>query len=77
MGYTLDNLDSLVVRSRDGLKRIQQIVTGLRDFARLDESDLHAVDVNAGIASTVDVIRNRAEEASRSSWRSNWRRCRR
>ena len=35
------------------MRRIQQIVKDLRDFARLDESDLHEVDLNAGIQSTV------------------------
>ena len=39
-------------RSREGLKRIQQIVKDLRDFARLDEGDLKEADLNAGIDST-------------------------
>ncbi|MDB5320573.1 MAG: zraS 11 [Phycisphaerales bacterium] len=38
--YTLENLEGLFARSREGLRRIQQIVKDLRDFARLDESDL-------------------------------------
>lgn len=54
--YTLDNLHELLSRSREGLKRIQQIVKDLRDFARLDESDLHEVDLNDGIRSTVNII---------------------
>ena len=54
LAYTLENLNPLMVRSRDGLKRIQQIVKDLRDFARLDESDLHEVDPNAGITLTYD-----------------------
>jgi PAS domain S-box-containing protein len=60
--YTLDNLGPLMTRSRDGLKRIQQIVKDLRDFARLDESDLHDVDLNAGIESTINIIRSRAKK---------------
>ena len=39
-----------MAQSRDGLKRIQQIVGDLRDFARIDESELKEVDLNAGIA---------------------------
>jgi PAS domain S-box-containing protein len=58
--YTLNNLEGLVGRSRDGVKRIQQIVKDLRDFARLDESDLHEVDLNPGVTSTVNIIRGRA-----------------
>jgi signal transduction histidine kinase len=60
--YTLNNLEGLMVRSRDGVKRIQHIVKDLRDFARLDESDLHEVDVNTGIESTLNIIRNRAKK---------------
>ena len=61
LGYTMTNLDEMMVRSRDGLKRIQQIVKDLRDFARLDESDLHEVDLNQGVESTVNIIRGRAK----------------
>jgi signal transduction histidine kinase len=58
--YTLTNLDGLLSRSRDGVQRIQQIVRGLRDFARLDESDLKRADLNEGIRSTVDILRPQA-----------------
>jgi len=62
LDYLLENLAPLMARSRDGLKRIQQIVKDLRDFARLDESDLHEVDLNAGITSTLNIIRSRAKK---------------
>jgi PAS domain S-box-containing protein len=58
--YLLHNVEGLFTRSRDGLKRIQQIVKDLRDFARLDESELHEAELNAGIASTLNIIRGRA-----------------
>ena len=60
--YTQGNLQEMLTRSRDGLKRIQQIVKDLRDFARLDESDLHEVDLNAGIQSTVNIISGHAKK---------------
>jgi signal transduction histidine kinase len=59
--YTLDNLEGLMTRSREGLKRIQQIVKDLREFARLDESDVSEVDLNEGIRSTIQIIRGRAK----------------
>jgi PAS domain S-box-containing protein len=59
--YTLSNLDGLFSRSRDGLRRIQQIVKDLRDFARLDESELEAVDLNAGIESTLNIVQGHAK----------------
>ena len=37
--FVLTNLDGLLDRSREGLKRIQKIVENLRDFARLDEAE--------------------------------------
>ncbi len=52
----------LLTRSRDGLKRIQQIVKDLRDFARLDESDLQEVSLNEGIQSTVTIINGHAKK---------------
>ena len=60
--YTLPNLADMMIRSRDGLKRIQQIVKDLRDFARLDSSDMHEINVNEGVESTVNIIRGRARK---------------
>jgi PAS domain S-box-containing protein len=60
--YTLNNLGDLFQRSREGLRRIQQIVKDLRDFARLDEGDLHDADLNAGIQSTANIILGRAKK---------------
>jgi len=62
LDYTLGNLGPLFTRSRDGLKRIRQIVEDLRTFARLDEGDLHEVDINPGIESTANIIRGRARK---------------
>jgi len=62
LDYTLGNLLPLFDRSRDGLKRIQQIVSDLRTFARLDESDLLEVDLNPGIESTANILRGRARK---------------
>jgi two-component system NtrC family sensor kinase len=60
--YTLNNIAGVLSRSREGLYRIQQIVKGLRDFARLDESDLKETDVNAGIESTINILRGEARK---------------
>jgi signal transduction histidine kinase len=61
LAYVLPNFDDLIARSREGLKRIQQIVRDLRDFARLDSSDMHPVNLNDGVQSTVNIIRGRAK----------------
>ncbi len=60
VSYTLTNLERITARSREGLRRIQQIVKDLREFARLDDGDLQAVDLNPGIISTVNIIHGRA-----------------
>ena len=56
LAYVLDNLDSMMARSREGLKRIEQIIKDLRDFVRLDDGERKQADINAGIASTVQII---------------------
>lgn len=62
--YTLSNVSELTGRSREGLRRIQQIVKDLRDFARLDEGELQEADLNAGIDSTINIIHGLARRKS-------------
>ena len=60
MSYTLANIQGLLLRSRDGLKRIQQIVSHLRLFAHLDEGEINEADLNDGIESTAAIIEGNA-----------------
>jgi two-component system NtrC family sensor kinase len=60
--YTLTNIDGLLSRSREGLQRIQLIVKDLRDFARLDESELKETNLNAGIESTLNILRGETKK---------------
>jgi len=60
--YMLEQLPGIMTRSRDGLKRIQQIVKDLRNFARLDEADLTAADLNEGIRFTLLIVKSKANE---------------
>jgi two-component system NtrC family sensor kinase len=57
--YTLDSLAGMLARSRDGLKRIQQIVKDLREFSRHEAvGDLQrGAELNPGIESTVNIVR--------------------
>jgi PAS domain S-box-containing protein len=61
LNYTLTNLADMLLRSREGLRRIQQIVKDLREFARLDAADLQEADLNAGIESTINIVRGVAK----------------
>jgi two-component system, NtrC family, sensor kinase len=61
--YTLGNLSDLLARSRDGLKRIQQIVQDLREFSRheiVGGDRPEEADLNAGIRSTANIVRAQA-----------------
>jgi PAS domain S-box-containing protein len=60
--YTVNNLQGVLTRSREGLKRIQQIVKDLRLFARIDEGDRNEADLNAGIESTITIIHGHAHK---------------
>ena len=62
LAYTATNIPEVLARSREGLRRIQQIVKDLREFARLDAADLSEVDLNAGIESTLNIIRGHAKK---------------
>jgi signal transduction histidine kinase len=60
LAYTLPDVCEILHRSAEGLRRIQEIVQNLRDFVRLDQNDFDNIDLNAGIESTVNMIRHRA-----------------
>jgi two-component system, NtrC family, sensor kinase len=62
LAYMVENLDGLMKRTDEGLRRIQQTIQNLRDFARLDESDLKEVDLNEGIVTTLNIVRSQARE---------------
>lgn len=60
LDYTLDNLGALFARTRSGLQRIERIVKDLRGFARLDDGAWLEADLNAGIESTLTIVRGLA-----------------
>jgi two-component system NtrC family sensor kinase len=62
INYTMSNLQEILTRSREGLKRIQQIVRDLREFSRQEAvGDVQEdADLNAGVASTINIVRGRA-----------------
>jgi signal transduction histidine kinase len=59
--YTLENLNGLFERTRDGLGRIQRIVKDLRVFARVDEDQYNDADINEGVVSTVHIVQGNAK----------------
>jgi two-component system, NtrC family, sensor kinase len=61
----LDFLDEDLVRAlqsmKEGTNRIRQIVLSLRNFSRLDESDLKEVDIHEGMDSTIMIVQHRLQ----------------
>ncbi|NEN25664.1 GHKL domain-containing protein [Cryomorpha ignava] len=55
--YVKNEIDQLLDGIQDGARRTAEIVGGLKNFSRLDESNLKYVDINEGIESTLVILR--------------------
>lgn len=58
LDFINNEIDSLLVGITDGAKRTAEIIRSLRNFSRLDESDLKPIDINEGLQSTLVLVRN-------------------
>jgi len=58
MAYIKSEIDTLLNGIEDGARRTAEIVSGLKNFSRLDESDLKEANINEGIQSTIILIRS-------------------
>lgn len=56
--YLKKEIDTLVHGIEDGAKRTAEIVLGLKNFSRLDESDIKEANINEGIESTLVILRS-------------------
>lgn len=59
LDFLREDLPKTVQSIAEGSRRIREIVASLRTFSRLDEADCKAVDLHAGIDSTVLILQNR------------------
>ncbi|OAB58027.1 histidine kinase [Phormidium willei BDU 130791] len=57
----------LMTSMRSGSERIQRIVLSLRNFSRLDEAELKAVDIHDGLDSTLLVLQHRLRDPGSQS----------
>jgi PAS domain S-box-containing protein len=57
--FLANDLSKLLSSMRIGTNRIREIVLSLRNFSRLDEADMKAVDIHEGIDSTLLILQNR------------------
>jgi len=59
LGFLLEDLPKLFTSMQRGSERIRQIVLSLRNFSRIDEAEIKAVDIHEGIESTLMLLQNR------------------
>ncbi|MEH1790215.1 MAG: ATP-binding protein [Nostoc sp.] len=65
--FISDDLQKLLLSMRVGADRIRQIVLSLRNFSRLDESEIKSVDIHSGIDSTLLILQHRLKNNSKYS----------
>ena len=59
LDFMSEDLPKILSSMKVGTQRIRSIVLSLRNFSRLDESDMKQVDIHEGIESTLLILQNR------------------
>ncbi|GAB4152032.1 MAG: hypothetical protein Fur0046_31500 [Cyanobacteria bacterium J069] len=59
LGFLLEDMPKLLKSMRVGAERIQKIVMSLRNFSRMDEAEVKAVDLHEGIDNTLMILQSR------------------
>ncbi|MGK7923241.1 MAG: sensor histidine kinase, partial [Trichodesmium sp.] len=62
LDFLVSDFEKLLKSMKYGSERIKNIVTSLRTFARLDESEFKGVDLHEGIESTLTILQNRFQK---------------
>ncbi len=62
IGYVKNEINQLLDGIQDGAYRTAEIVKGLKNFSRLDESSLKYIDLNEGLESTLVILRSTISE---------------
>ena len=60
--FLVEDLPKLLLSMKVGAERIQKIVRSLRNFSRMDESDMKAVNIHEGLESTLLILQNRLKD---------------
>lgn len=58
LAFINNEISSLLSGISEGAKRTAEIIRSLRNFSRLDESDMKPIDLNEGLDSTVVLVRS-------------------
>jgi PAS domain S-box-containing protein len=65
--FMKNDLPKLLASIKVGAERIRQIVLSLRNFSRLDEAEMKAVDIHEGIENTLLILQHRLKQAGGAS----------
>ncbi len=65
--FLIQDLPKILNSMHVGADRIRQIVLSLRNFSRLDESDMKSVNIHEGIESTLLLLQHRLQRKGSSS----------
>jgi PAS domain S-box-containing protein len=56
-------IERILSSTRQGVRRVADIVQNLRDFARLDRAEYDRVDINAAVSGSVEMLRGRLNQS--------------
>ncbi len=59
LDFIIEDLAKLLNSMNMGAERIKQIVLSLRNFSRMDEAEMKAVDIHEGLDSTLQILQHR------------------
>lgn len=56
--FLKQDIGDLIAESTDGVRRVQMIVDDLKNFSRVDTADWHFANLESGLDSTLNIVRN-------------------
>lgn len=62
--FLQEDLEKVVQSMQVGTERIRNIVLSLRNFSRMDEAELKAIDIHEGLESTIMILQHRLKASS-------------
>lgn len=56
--FLRDDLEDLLVESKEGIERVKTIIAAMKDFSHTDEEEFRYADLHKGIETTLNVVNN-------------------